>query len=89
MENKHIKMSDSVEFKIIDDETIILEPESSNFFRLNDTGTEVWKLADGKMSIGEIARKITEMFEISKEEALKDVVSIVKELEKNKLIKFC
>jgi len=89
MEDKCIKKYEDVEAKIIDDETLILEPESGGFFRLNETGTEVWKNTNGKTKIKDIARKISKDFDVKENIALKDVVNLVKQLKKNKLIKLC
>lgn len=89
MEDKCIKKAKDVEAKVIDDETLILEPESSSFFRLNETGTEVWKNANGHVKLKDIAKSISTKFDVDEKKALKDIVALVKQLEIKKLVSVC
>ncbi len=79
-------------WRVIDNETVIIpldeqtsDSEKVNF--LNETGTRIWELIDGKRSVGEIIAKILEEYEIGEKEAEKEVVSFINKLSRKNLIK--
>ena len=79
-------------WRIIDNETVIIpldeqtsDSEKINF--LNETGTRIWELIDGKNSIKDIVVRIVKEYEIDEKEAEKEVVSFVKKLERKNLVK--
>jgi hypothetical protein len=88
VEDKCIIKAKDVEAKVIDDETLILEPKTGSFFRLNNTGTEVWKNANGKVKLKDIAKKIAAKYDVSEKKALSDVIALVEQMKKKKLVVF-
>ena len=79
-------------WRIIDNETVIIpldeqtsDSEKINF--LNETGTRIWELIDGKNSIKDIVVRIVKEYEIEEKEAEKEVVSFIKKLKSRNLIK--
>lgn len=87
LEDRCVEAAKDIEAKAIGDEILILKPEAGVFFNLNETATKIWENADGKTTIKDIAKKITEQFDVNEETALKDVVDMVKDMERKKLIK--
>ena len=64
----------------LDDEMVLLNLDSGEYFGLNDTGTRVWELlADGR-SREEVADRLTDEFEVTIEVATDHVTSLCKEL---------
>ncbi len=53
---------------------------------LNETGARIWELLDGKAMVIEIRDKITEEFDVTPEEAEKDLVHHLQELASIKAI---
>ncbi|MFQ5349073.1 MAG: PqqD family protein [Thermoanaerobaculia bacterium] len=64
----------------LDDEMVLLNLDSGEYFGLNDTGTRVWELlADGR-SRGEVVDCLTEEFEVTAEIASSHVAALCREL---------
>jgi len=54
---------------------------------LNDVAARIWELIDGKMKVREIKDKIIEEFDVTPQEAEKDLVEYIKQLEKIEAVK--
>jgi hypothetical protein len=64
----------------LDDEMVLLNLDSGEYFGLNDTGTRVWELlADGRTG-EEVTDRLTEEFEVTAEAAAAHVASLCEEL---------
>ncbi len=71
----------------LDDEMVLLNLDSGEYFGLNDTGTRVWELlADGR-SRQEVINCLTEEFEVAAEDALGHVATLCDELLEAGLLK--
>ena len=55
-------------------------------YTLNDTGKAVWEKLDRQKSLKDIAKELTEEFEAPEGEIQKDVVGLVQELVKRKMV---
>lgn len=62
---------------VIDEEGILLDPRSEHTLQLNRTALAVWHQCDGKMSMVEIARVLSDSFDIDRDTALDDVEQLV------------
>lgn len=80
------KHSDNVEWKQFEDESLLINIETGFYFRLNEVGSFIWTLLDGKHSNKEIIRGIFEEFDVQIEKAKSDFGSFIKELLDEKLI---
>jgi len=49
-----------------------------NGIALNDTGTFIWKLCDGKTTINEIIAAVIKKYDVEKQNAEKDVLGLIK-----------
>jgi hypothetical protein len=64
----------------LDDEMVLLNLDSGEYFGLNDTGTRVWELlADGR-SREEVIDRLTDEFEVTVEIAAGHVTALCDEL---------
>lgn len=75
----------------IKDETIIVPVKGDvsdldSIYTLNEVGSLVWKFLDGQTSISEIVDAVCSEYDITPEEAQKDVVELIGSLEKAGLI---
>ncbi len=52
-----------------------------SIYTLNETAARVWALLDGQLSVDDICDKIVEEFEVEKDEAQRDVVELLAQLE--------
>jgi hypothetical protein len=90
--NKVYIKSDSIVSRKIADEFILVPIRQSvgdleSIYTLNEVATHIWELIDGKRKGGEIKDKIVEEFEVTPEEAEKDLIEYLQQLEKIKAIK--
>jgi hypothetical protein len=85
------KKTDSIVSRKIADE-LILVPIRQNvgdlesIYTLNETAARIWELIDGKTTVREIRERIVEEFEVTSEEAEKDLVEHLQQLQGIKAI---
>ena len=60
-------------WRSLDDGTVIINPEQGDVKVLNEVGARVWELVDGQRSIDQIALEITQDYEVSLDDANKDL----------------
>jgi hypothetical protein len=65
-------------WRSLDDGTVIINPEQGDVRVLNDVGARVWELVDGQRSVSQIAREITQEYEVSLDDANKDLQEYLK-----------
>jgi hypothetical protein len=81
------KQTQGLESTELQDETLVLHLETSNFYTLNGTATSIWSLLAEPSTSEEIAAEVATRFEgISPEDALRDVEQVVAELAAYQLI---
>ena len=85
--NRIYKKSDAIVFRKIADEYILVPIRKNvgdleSIYTLNETGARIWELVDGKTKISEIMERLIEEFEVTPEEAEKDLIEHLQQLEK-------
>jgi hypothetical protein len=85
------KKSDAIVFRKIGDECILVPirqgvGDLESIYTLNETAARIWELLDGTAKGTEIRDKITEEFDVTPEEAEKDLVHHLRELASIKAI---
>ena len=83
--------SDSIVFRKIADEFILVPIRQNvgdleSIYTLNETAACIWELIDGKIKVKEIKEKLIEEFEVTPEEAGKDLIEHLKQLGEIKAI---
>jgi len=77
---------DSVTYRIIGQEAVILNMDNGNYYSLNKTGTLAWKaLVEGK-NLDEILALLKKKYPLPEERLKKDLSALAKDLEKEKLL---
>ncbi len=89
--DKIYKKSDSIVSRKIADEFILVPIRQNvgdleSISTLNEVAARVWELIDGKMKAREIKDKIVEEFEVTPQQAEKDLIKYLQQLEKIKAI---
>ena len=79
------KKSDAMVFRKIGDEYILVPVRQGvgdleSIYTLNETAARIWELLDGTAKGAEIRDKIAQEFDVTPEEAEKDLVHHLKEL---------
>ncbi len=83
--DKVYKKSDSIVSRKIADEFLLVPIKQNvgdleSIYTLNEVATRVWELIDGGKEVKEIKDKIVEEFEVTPQEAEKDLTSLLKQL---------
>ena len=72
--------NERLSWRILEDEAVILFPDAGTLHRLNGTGTRAWELMDGSRSIGDIAKLLTDEFEVAPDTALAELQTLAADL---------
>ena len=73
--------------RIIDDQMLLLCPESNRLFRLNKVGASIWELLDQHQKVDELINFVGDLYQIEQDNAASDVLTFLNTLLDNKLIK--
>ncbi|MFI5349994.1 MAG: PqqD family protein [Elusimicrobiota bacterium] len=80
------KHADHVSWRRVEDEVVILDLDSSDYFSLNDVGALIWeRLGKGETS-EQILDSVCGEFDVAPEKALKEMQALVKQLTGKKLL---
>ncbi len=74
------QIPEHVLYRKLEDEMVLLNLDSGEYFGLNDTGTRIWELLAGGRSRREIAVTLAREFEVELEVAVGHVASLCAEL---------
>jgi len=80
------KRADEIEWKMFDDESLLLNVKTGFYFRLNAVGSYIWSNLDGSRNDDEIIRMIADTFDTTSEQARTDYRAFIAELSEEKLI---
>jgi hypothetical protein len=76
----------SILWRELDGEAVLLSPSAGSSYNLNQVGTFIWKMLDGKHTSENIAAAICQVYEVEYEQALQDVENILVEMRNNNLL---
>ena len=82
-----ITLSKNVFAQEIDEETIILDSETQEYFSINEIGKVIWSLIEEKKNLEEIKAEMLDMYEVPQEQIEKDLLNFIQALEQKRLIK--
>ena len=82
-----ITLSKNVFAQEIDEETIILDSETQEYFSINEIGKVIWSLIEEKKNLEEIKAEMLDMYEVPEEQIEKDLLNFIQALQQKKLIK--
>lgn len=64
----------------VDDDLIVFDPKTERYYTLNRTAREVWELADGTRTAGDIAAVLAERYDADAAQVAPDVADIIAHL---------
>ena len=74
--------------KLADDEAVLVMPQKGQVKVINEVGTVIWELIDGKRNIGQIVEEIISQFDVDPVSAETDTLNFISELHKREIIFF-
>jgi methyltransferase-like protein len=81
-----LQKNPSILWRELDGEAVLLSPSAGSSYNLNQVGTFIWKMLDGKHTSENIAAAICQVYEVEHEQALQDVENILVEMRNNNLL---
>ena len=81
-----VSASDHVYAETIDDETVLLELESGEYYGLDAVGTRLWQLLSELGSTEAVAAAALEEFDVAPTELANDLTRLVHELVQRRLL---
>lgn len=78
--DSYINRSDKAAYRVIDNEAMVVTPGSNKLYVFNLVGSRIWEMANGEIGVGDITRAICEEFNVTYEQAMKDIVEFAEEL---------
>lgn len=75
-----------VPWRLLDTEALVVDVKAGLLYPLNSVGARIWELSDGRRSVEEIVRILTEEFDASEETIREDAVRFLAELAQAKLL---
>ncbi|MFI5350572.1 MAG: PqqD family protein [Elusimicrobiota bacterium] len=69
-----------VAWRRVENEGVILDLNSSNYFSLNDVGVLIWEKLGSGESLESVQAAVCEEFDVPPDQALRDIKALVKEL---------
>jgi hypothetical protein len=67
--------------------TILLNPETGEYYTLEGVGVRVWELCDGSRGVSDVVAVICEEFDAPAETVEADVIALLEELASEKLVR--
>lgn len=75
--NKRLKNAEHVAWRVLDEETVVLDTTDGHYFTLNPTATVVWlALVEGR-TLGEAVDELCQNYDVEPKQALLDAESSV------------
>jgi hypothetical protein len=83
---KTVKISDNVLFQQINNECVLLNMESEQYFGLDDIGARIWQILSEDGSTEKALTQLQAEYEVDGEILRQDLTNLLSELENEKLI---
>lgn len=73
-------------WRIVDNEVLLLDTCSGDYFCLNESGAKIWTLLNENKTVAETAQIISDEYNIDFEEAKSDVQELLETLKESRLV---
>ena len=75
-----LALSADVRYRVISDEAVLVRQQAGEVLALNEVGTRVVELLDGRRQVGEIVNALVDELEVERSTLEKDVLEFLQEL---------
>ena len=72
--------------RVVNGEAVVVEPENGLVNVINQMGTSIWELINGKRTVREIADLVAGDFDVSCDQALADTIEFLQDLKVKELV---
>ena len=81
-----IKIPDTLFLQKVDDETILLDSHTNEYFSMNETASIIWEILTKKDDLKEVKKDILDIYNIDEGQVEKDILLFVEALAQKGLI---
>jgi hypothetical protein len=81
-----VRPSDHAVFREVDDDAVVLDATTGHYFGLDPVGKRVWQLIDQLGDLRAVHDALVREFEVSSDEARRDLLALVAELSDKGLV---
>ena len=85
-ERSRLTISPSVYARAFGEEMVLLEFGKGEYFGLDAVGADIWRRLEAGDDLGMAADHIVAQYEVGREEALRDIVALVGQLQEHGLV---
>ncbi len=78
--DRYITRDPDAAWRVFEDGAVIVSPTESVMHSLNPVGTRIWELADGTLTVSEILDTVLDEFDVTRDQAEKDIATFCQEL---------
>lgn len=75
-----VTQASRVASRVVEGQAVVIVIDAQRLHTLNAVGTFVWDHAEAKVSLGELADRVVAEYEVTKEQAMADVLTFADEL---------
>lgn len=81
-----VHISPSVYARPFGDEIVLLDFGRGEYFGLDEVGAEIWRRLESGEPLGRIADAIVERYAVSRDDAFRDIVDLVRQMQGESLV---
>lgn len=81
-----ITIPDTLFLQTVDEDTILLDTNTQEYFSLNKVGTTIWDIMSKVNNLKEVKKEILEIYDIDEKQVESDILKFVEALDEKKLI---
>jgi len=85
--NQKVTFADTVFAQEVDDEMVLLDMNSENYFGLDEVGTAIWQAMQENELLTDVFAVLLAQYEVKEEVLKKDLLTFVEKLQESGLIK--
>ncbi|PIV58384.1 MAG: PqqD family protein [Bacteroidetes bacterium CG02_land_8_20_14_3_00_31_25] len=85
MDKKYVRKKELLSSRM-DNEIVMMHPESGKYFALNPVASRIWDLLETPHNLNELVEKLLKEFDVSEETCCKEVSAFLKEMSEKKLV---
>ncbi len=81
-----INIPETLFLQKVDDETILLDSNTNEYFSINETGTLIWETLEEKKDLNSVKEEIISNYEVDEKQVEKDILNFIQEVVNKGLI---
>lgn len=81
-----IKRNDDLLSSEMDDEIVMMNLESNNYYGLNKIGKDIWECLEEELTFNDLCNKLVSKYDVSLEQCKKDVTPFLEKLKESNII---